>query len=594
MSAHNDDAAAAAAADAASRPSPSPTQTASPEKPTRVVLETEPPARKPGRPRLDISAHFQDTGEMANHSHRLVWCIGCIKSGRLLYKKDRLPARGDLMQRHLQTCKHVADDVRLKFSSQRSSSTSSAGENKSKKARVANIVTEAGSSGTQKTHGGNPQAGAPVRSRSRLRSATTASTMAPESAPVLPPISAVSSCDLGRLATASAPVTPQQHQQQQQQQQRHSVFANNRPAGDGDGAQLPRIRPPLPPLSIASMDLPPLAHRAHPYLGRDSHHAQNGGTRHHSHLTPDRPARSPPRIHTPPAPQYQRQPYLPPPPASRGPHLPHAPACNRIASPEPAYPAYASRTPPLPAQAISQIGSALTGASALHRRLRYGRDAAIGIVLTIPSAVTARAAARLGFDWACIDMGNSLQPAGAMAEMVAAIASSGSCAPLVRVPSFSTEWIRWAVEAGAHGVIVSGIQSREQMWRVVNTCRDIAARAGYAPALSMAGGGVLVIPQIEHLGAGSSVEEILSVPGVDAAFVRSPAMAGGANPAPSEALGHVLRVGRQLGVPLGIDSMDGGGAHESAHWGFQMVSIGSDFDVLATAAADQLRLARSA
>ncbi|KAJ2480168.1 hypothetical protein IWW47_005972, partial [Coemansia sp. RSA 2052] len=77
--------------------------------PIHVKLETEPPQRKPGRPRLDISANFQDTGEMANHSHRLVWCIACIKSGRPMFKRDRMPARGDLMQRHLQTCKYVEE-----------------------------------------------------------------------------------------------------------------------------------------------------------------------------------------------------------------------------------------------------------------------------------------------------------------------------------------------------------------------------------------------------------------------------------------------------------------------------------------------------
>ncbi|KAJ1802265.1 hypothetical protein LPJ56_007249, partial [Coemansia sp. RSA 2599] len=111
---------------------------ASPEKPIKVVLETEPPARKPGRPRLDISAHFQDTGEMANHSHRFVWCIGCIKSGRPLFKRDRLPARGDLMQRHLQNCRYVSDEVRQKFKgSPRSSSASSAGDSKARKARIA-------------------------------------------------------------------------------------------------------------------------------------------------------------------------------------------------------------------------------------------------------------------------------------------------------------------------------------------------------------------------------------------------------------------------------------------------------------------------
>ncbi|KAJ2693190.1 hypothetical protein H4R19_006041 [Coemansia spiralis] len=131
MSAHNSGVAAPPS------PSPPPVRPLSPERPIHVVLETELPARKPGRPRLDISAHFQDTGEMANHSHRLVWCIGCIKSGRPLYRKDRLPARGDLMQRHLQSCKHVSDEVRAKFCSQRSSSASSAGESKARKTRIA-------------------------------------------------------------------------------------------------------------------------------------------------------------------------------------------------------------------------------------------------------------------------------------------------------------------------------------------------------------------------------------------------------------------------------------------------------------------------
>ncbi|KAJ1938406.1 hypothetical protein FBU59_004448, partial [Linderina macrospora] len=110
------------------------------ELPIYVKLETEPPVRKPGRPRLGISAHFQDTGEMANHSHRFVWCIACIKSGRALYKKDRLPARGDLMQRHLAMCRFVDDEVKRRFChSPRSTSSASTAsvESKAKKAKIA-------------------------------------------------------------------------------------------------------------------------------------------------------------------------------------------------------------------------------------------------------------------------------------------------------------------------------------------------------------------------------------------------------------------------------------------------------------------------
>ncbi|KAJ2347712.1 hypothetical protein GGH91_001715 [Coemansia sp. RSA 2671] len=111
------------------------------EMPVHVQLETEPPQRKPGRPRLDISANFQDTGEMANHSHRLVWCIACIKSGRPMYRRDRMPARGDLMLRHLQACKYVEDSVKQRFRKNtppaRSASVSSSGESKARKAGVA-------------------------------------------------------------------------------------------------------------------------------------------------------------------------------------------------------------------------------------------------------------------------------------------------------------------------------------------------------------------------------------------------------------------------------------------------------------------------
>ncbi|KAJ2166933.1 hypothetical protein GGF45_005733, partial [Coemansia sp. RSA 551] len=74
MPAHNENGGMAVTAltgSASTSPASSASPPASgPEQPIKVTLETEPPARKPGRPRLDISAHFQDTGEMANHSHR--------------------------------------------------------------------------------------------------------------------------------------------------------------------------------------------------------------------------------------------------------------------------------------------------------------------------------------------------------------------------------------------------------------------------------------------------------------------------------------------------------------------------------------------
>ncbi|KAJ1744003.1 hypothetical protein LPJ78_001277 [Coemansia sp. RSA 989] len=608
-----------------------------PEQPIKVTLETEPPARKPGRPRLDISAHFQDTGEMANHSHRFVWCIGCIKSGRPLYKKDRLPARGDLMQRHIQTCKYVSDEVRQKFSSQRSSSASSGGDNKARKARIANIISESGPSSTQKANSTSP------RVRSRLRTAATSSTAAaasaaPVSAAMLPPITAIANSE-----HSMAPLGPTHMMPLAVPSPRplpptlRPPYSQSRPGSTADGVKLPRIRSPQT-RAAASLDLPPISRRPHPYLGREHHYGHVAGAAglRGAGASPAGPVLLPSRNH--PSPQHPAQrPFLAPPHQSSLRSSPSSVSSSTVA-PEPLPAPYSHLTPP--ARVVSS--PRLVPSSSLRQKLQTGHEVAYGIVLSIPSPVAARVAARLGFDWACIDMEHSPHSANLMAEMIDAIASSGHCAPLVRVPSHSSEWIRWAVEAGAHGIIIPNVQSQDQMLHLTRICRGTlashqgtiagsayvneaarnhtpahqhspkqpqmyqstspegtrAALPGHSPQASAYNDEVLVIPQIDSLDAAmSSIEDILSVPGIDAAFVPSsgsslaPAVAR--DRASSDALGHMLRIGQQLGIPLGTDSINGSSARMAARQGFRMVAIGTDMDVLASAASDQLHLAQT-
>ncbi|KAJ1779053.1 hypothetical protein LPJ62_006328, partial [Coemansia sp. RSA 2167] len=242
-------------------------------------------------------------------------------------------------------------------------------------------------------------------------------------------------------------------------------YSNSRSGSSAEGFQLPRIRSPQI-RSATPIDLPSISRRPHPYLGRDHHHYGHGsstglrGT--HASGVATLP---PPRINTPP--QHLQRPYLAPPQHSMR-SSPSSAGCSTIASePQPAF--YTSRiTPPVPAIPSPQPPLHDNVPSPLRQKLLNGRKAAYGIVLSIPSPITARIAARLGFDWACIDMEHSPQSASIMAEMVEAIASSGTCAPLVRVPSHSSEWIKWAVEAGAHGVIIPNVQSRGQMMQLVS------------------------------------------------------------------------------------------------------------------------------
>ncbi|KAJ2538688.1 hypothetical protein EV175_006432, partial [Coemansia sp. RSA 1933] len=160
-----------------------------------------------------------------------------------------------------------------------------------------------------------------------------------------------------------------------------------------------------------------------------------------------------------------------------------------------------------------------------------------GVWLSIPSPVTARMLAAQGFDWACIDMEHAPTNPALMAEMVAAVASSGTCAPIVRVPSHSPEWFKWALDAGAYGIIIPMVNTPDEMRRVEQLCRypPVGRRsmgAFFAPhAFGLRGpramadyvehvsGDIVVIPQIESVEGVMNLPAILKAGGMDAIFV---------------------------------------------------------------------------
>ncbi|MEM8905928.1 MAG: aldolase/citrate lyase family protein, partial [Actinomycetota bacterium] len=98
---------------------------------------------------------------------------------------------------------------------------------------------------------------------------------------------------------------------------------------------------------------------------------------------------------------------------------------------------------------------------------------ALGGWLSVPNAVTAEHAARLGFDYVCIDTQHGFIEYSAVVGMIQGILVGGSI-PLVRVPWNEPGIIGKVLDAGAHGVIVP----------MVNTVADAeaAVAAGrYAP-----------------------------------------------------------------------------------------------------------------
>ncbi len=239
-----------------------------------------------------------------------------------------------------------------------------------------------------------------------------------------------------------------------------------------------------------------------------------------------------------------------------------------------------------------------------------------GAWLALPSPSSARAMARLGFDWLLIDMEHSAQTPAIMADMVGAIADTGKSAPLVRVPAQGVEWFKWALDAGAWGVIVPMVNTRQQAETVVSWSK-------YPPVGTRSSGGafapygfgitdrqeytreandeILVIVQIESVEALHNLDEILSVPGIDVAFIGPNDLrislgltpsTDGSEPEFLEALELIKTTAKKYQVAPGILSNTGTIATERIREGFQMVSITSDINSMLEAATKNLRIVR--
>ena len=252
----------------------------------------------------------------------------------------------------------------------------------------------------------------------------------------------------------------------------------------------------------------------------------------------------------------------------------------------------------------------------VKEKLRRG-EAALGAWLSLPSVPSARIMARLGFDWLVVDMEHTAQNAALMADMVATIADAGTCAPMVRVPGNSVEWFKWALDAGAWGIIVPMVSTREEALRAVEFAkypprgnRSIGGAFGpygfgitdWPDYARMANDEIIMAVQIESAQALENLDGILSVPGIDVAFVGpndlhaqlglTPSTEG-AEPEFVDALERVKEAARKHDVALGIFSGNGAAAAERVRQGFQMISVTTDIFSMISAARENLRMARA-
>ena len=236
---------------------------------------------------------------------------------------------------------------------------------------------------------------------------------------------------------------------------------------------------------------------------------------------------------------------------------------------------------------------------------------ALGCWLSIPDSFCAEIIARLGFDWLCIDMQHGLIDYQRALTMLQAI-STTDAAPVVRVPWNDPGIIMKMLDAGACAVIVPMIETprrRREGGRGLSLSAGGKSqlRARRAPCSRSAattsrrsGEYVCCIPMIETKPALDNLDDILSVPGVDAVYIGPmdlslalglPPKPDGDEPVYAEARQKVVDACRRHNVVAGIHSSAAMGPDRVSE-GFRFVLIASDVTALARGAAQDLAAVR--
>lgn len=141
--------------------------------------------------------------------------------------------------------------------------------------------------------------------------------------------------------------------------------------------------------------------------------------------------------------------------------------------------------------------------------------------------------AACGFDFLCVDAEHSAVDLPQTQQLFQAIRSGNpECAPLVRLHGVDYALVKRYLDAGARGVVAPLVRTADEAellvqatkyppmgLRGVGFCRANEYGLRLADECERANDEILVVVQIEHIEAVENIDAILSVEGIDAAFI---------------------------------------------------------------------------
>ena len=237
--------------------------------------------------------------------------------------------------------------------------------------------------------------------------------------------------------------------------------------------------------------------------------------------------------------------------------------------------------------------------SRVKDKLKKGEVVYGQMILELFSAGIGPMLAATGMEFVLYDMEHGRCDISTVAEMIA-LSRSTDIVPMVRVPDANVAPLSRVLDLGARGVMIPRVETREQMENAVAQLkyapegkRGVALgiahdlyRAGGPSAFAEANADIMVIALLETAKAFENLDEILSVPGLDVAWmghydltVSMGIPAQFENPRFLAAMDTLVDACKRHNVAPGFLPAT---PADTIHWikkGFRMISLGSDIGV---------------
>jgi len=235
----------------------------------------------------------------------------------------------------------------------------------------------------------------------------------------------------------------------------------------------------------------------------------------------------------------------------------------------------------------------------------------IGSWITIGHPSIPEILSNAGFDWLTIDMEHNSIDNSMMQNLISVIQSK-DLAALVRVSKNEEVAIKHALDAGADGIIVPMIKSKDDARKAIEYAKypplgkrgvGLSRAQNYGFSFDeykeWQANNLVVIAQIEHIDGVNNLREIIEVEGIDAIIIGPYDLSGSlgypgdfSKPELQIALNNVIKTCKNLNFPLGyhIVGPDPELVKLKINEGYNFISFSTDFYFMGDTAQKMMKL----